>query len=366
LKIGIITFHNAINYGAVFQALALQKVINKYAECEIIDYRCSSIEDYYRPFYIDKYNKKDKYIKLFCLAVFNYSKRKYKIKVFNNFLNRFVKMSKDKYYSHEDLKKAENDYDLYISGSDQIWNYILADFDKAYFLDFVTDSSKKNSYAASFGFEEIPHWFKNKYYDLLHDYNNISVREKSGVNIVKDLLDRDVDFHIDPVFFLSKNEWMQYADIPNIKDKYILLFTVKKPDKMLEFARVLSKEKGLELVYINDNPFKQLKAKYLRKVSPSQFLGLIYKAEYVITNSFHGMAYSVIMQKKFFVEINSEGEFNHRIYNMLNLLGLEHCIIKDTNDINCSVKTDYQEVSREVDREKNKAINYLKTVIGTL
>lgn len=360
MKVGILTFHRAVNYGAIFQAFALQKFMSRYCECEIVDYRCRHIEAVYQPIGINRSNL----IRSTVSTILKYRTRKLKMNTFNNFLHENVKLS-SKSYSKSELANAANCYDAFITGSDQVWNDSCAGFDKSFFLDFISDKGKKHSYAASFGFGEIPKQLKDEYRRLLTDYSNISTREESGAKIIKDLLKRDVLVHIDPTFLLTKTEWSKYAKPVDRNKKYILLYTVLKPSRIFELATSLSEATGCEIIYINDSPTKQLDATYMRGASPEEFLGLFSGAEYVITNSFHGTAFSIIFGKKFLAEINSGGIVNHRVMNILRTLNLEERMISQETLIRDAEKEiDYDEVLGRVEVERNKSAKYLKSIIA--
>lgn len=356
MKVGILTFHRAINYGAVLQTFALQKVLSRYCECEVIDYRCKYIENLYKPFNISK----DRFIRSLISTILKYRSRKIKMIKFYKFLDNNVKLSPS--FNKSDLKNIEDNYDVFITGSDQVWNNSCAGFDKTYFLDFVSDKRKKNSYAASFGFNKIPNHLEQEYFRLLQGYNNISVREKSGSVIIKCLLGRNVSVHIDPTFLLTKEEWQEYAYPIHQKKKYILLYSVLKPDKILDYATRLSRETGYKIIYINDSPIKKINAQYLRCSSPEEFLGLFNEAEYVITNSFHGTVFSIIFEKKFFAEVNSKGKMNYRIIDLLEKIGLENRIITNYSTISNEL-IDYKKVNKKIGLEKQKAFSYLKSII---
>lgn len=137
MKVGILTFHRAINYGAVLQTFALQKVLSRYCECEVIDYRCKYIENLYKPFNISK----DRFIRSLISTILKYRSRKIKMIKFYKFLDNNVKLSPS--FNKSDLKNIEDNYDVFITGSDQVWNNSCAGFDKTYFLDFVSDKRKK-------------------------------------------------------------------------------------------------------------------------------------------------------------------------------------------------------------------------------
>ena len=212
MKIGIITFHRAVNYGAVLQAYALQHALEGLgAQAEILDYRNRYIESCYDPYSL-KGNKLKALAKIALLG----GVRRKKNEAFRSFNKKYLRLSEAVYKDSEQLAGAEKFYDAFITGSDQVWNTSCADFDPAYFLTFVKDKKKKNSYAASFGLSEIPKEYEAEYKKRLAGYRQISVREAQGRALVKELTGRDVPVVLDPTLLLTEKDWAAAAhDIPH-------------------------------------------------------------------------------------------------------------------------------------------------------
>ena len=182
-KIGVLTFHRTVNYVVVLQAYALKSVLTKLGtQCSIIDHKNQQIEKINRVKLFDF-----KSTRSFIKAVIYYPSKRQKYKKFSEFRKRYLNPEEDN--TNNDL---QHQYDGFIVGTDQVWNYELSKFDTAYFLDFVTDSKKKISYAASFGLLDIPTEHIEKYRRLLKDFNKISVREEQGAKIINAILERDV------------------------------------------------------------------------------------------------------------------------------------------------------------------------------
>ncbi len=358
MKCGIITFHRAINYGGVLQCYALQQAIKKQGvEAEVIDYYCPSLENLYRP----------KGKTFFCKANF---KRIASVLLkngtlrFNNygfakFRDRFLTTSEKKYYSHEDLKTAQ--YDRYITGSDQVWSYYCAGFDPAYFLDFVDDGTKKNAYAASYGVGEIPEELRPRYYELLKDFNHITVREEDGAKITESVLGKKVDVVPDPTMLLNKEEWTQLLpETRTIAGKYILVYMISEDQQIIDDALELSAKTGLKVYYINDRFYKKPKVVNLRKVSPQQWVDLFMHAEYVFTNSFHGVAFSLNFGRNLFVRrLNRNVKVNSRIENILNRFGISDCLTATE-----PLSTDCAEIKEILEQERALGIGALSKILS--
>ena len=213
-KIGILTYHRAYNYGAVLQAYALQSAIqNINYNVEIIDYCCD---------YIEKIGS-EKSIKNIIKFILSGRRINQTKKKFVKFRNDKLNLSNND-FNRDTIKEIADLYDIYIVGSDQVWNYQGSNFDKTYFLDFVKQNTKKKSYAASFGISKIPPKYEKEYIRLLNKFSDISVREKQGINIINNLLGKDCELVLDPTLLLSKKEWKEKTSISNriIKEKYLL------------------------------------------------------------------------------------------------------------------------------------------------
>lgn len=362
MKVGIITFHRAINYGAVLQTLALQKTIEKFnVEVEVIDYRCKTIEDNYSNIRI----KKNRIFKDSFNSILSYSIRKSKKDKFYKFNKKNLNLSKEVYYSNKNLKNANSIYDIFITGSDQVWDNKCVNFDSSYFLSFVDESRKKNSYAASFAFSKLPIELTEEYRKRLCNFENISVREEAGKSIFTNLLNRDISVDLDPTLLLDRNEWSLYAEDNFQKEKYILLYSVNKPKELFKYAEDISNKLGYKIIYINDSLKREVNAEYLRSVSPSEFISLFKNAEFILSNSFHGTVFSIIFEKNFLVEINSKNnKVNHRSKNLLELLDLENRILENKQYKDWINNIDYSESKKILKHKRDESLNYLQNLLN--
>lgn len=363
MKVGIITFHDALNYGAILQGYALQEaLVNLGADANIINYRNEYSVKEYASFDI----KRIKSPKLLIKEVLRYPVRKKKHKNVQGFSDNFYRLSEKECFNNEDLKSLNNQYDSFITGSDQVWNYDMRGFDKAYFLDFVEDSKKKNSYAASFGVSEIPEDLKSTYEKLLSDFNHVSIREKQGQVLYKELVDKESSLNVDPSLLLNREQWLKIAKYPKINKKYILVYALINTPTLFKFISNLAKDTGCEVVFIGSYlKTKYSGAKYINAPSPDEFVGLFANAEYVVTNSFHGIAFSINMNRNFFAELQPPpAKRNSRLENLLDLVGLRDRLIKDGKHKNIKLEIDYSIVNEKLNEERSKSIKYLKEIIS--
>jgi hypothetical protein len=360
MKIGILTFHRAINYGAVLQTYALQTSIEKlHVTNEVIDYRCKKIEEMYQPFF----NAKSFSTWIKCLL--RSPKIRKKTQKFYSFRDRYIKTGVRPYLSSEEMSEINKEYDCFVVGSDQVWNKDCTGFDNTYFLNFVQEDEKKNSYAASFGTDQVSAKCVDEYTRLLENFRYISVREHQGQAIVKELLHREASIEIDPTFLLTQEEWKRMATRP-IDGNYILLYLMQSSGSLLHFAEDLSKKTGLKICYICDNLKKPIRAEYLRAVGPEEFVGLFASASYVVTNSFHGTVFSIIMNKNFFLQLQAPGSANARLENIMDTYNLRtRQIVNGKNDY-LDQEVDYGPIDEQIMIERKKSMDYLKKVTKSL
>lgn len=354
-KVGIVTFHRALNYGAVLQSYALQKTVSSLgAKCEIVDYICPKITHDYTPFRVYK----NDFLKSFAKSCVMCRRRAKRRDAFQSFFNNYlVKSSKS--YNPQNIGKLKNDYDLFISGSDQVWSPRCVGFDPAYFLTFA-DDKQKYSYAASFAVTKLPDEYIDEYKKRLSGFQKFSVREQSGEKLVNGLTGKTAETHLDPTLLILADKWKKIA-VSKIKTPYILIFTANPPVSLVNFALKLSKEKNLPIYYINDAPHPVKHGiNYVVAPTVEEFVGYFMNAEYVVTNSFHGTVFSVIFNKSLFVEFRNKSGKNIRSESLLNSLEINREITNGNAD---ETHIDWQQVNKKLSLEVERSISYLKSIL---
>lgn len=364
MKIGILTFQNTTNYGAMFQAYALQIFIKNYCECEILNYTNSAFKNRYEinPF-------KSKTLKEFIKKTIYYKENKKNILIFNDFKNNYLRISKEN-YDENNIADSDSKYDLFISGSDQVWNFKLTNYDENYFLTFTNNKLKRNSYAASLGVSNLCASDEKMLKKLIIQQNNISVRENEGKNLINKVIDEnkknnlDVNVNIDPVFLLSSNQWNELIENVNVNyDNYLFIYEVAYVPELLQFAKKIANEKKMKILYASASNKKLDGAITIKNITPLEFLTYIKKADIIITSSFHGMAFSTIFNKKFYYGIpKSKTNFGSRLNNLASILNLE-----SRNFINYSKKhdfIDYNDVNKKIFLERRKSKAYIERMIS--
>lgn len=354
-KIGILTFHRAVNYGAVLQAYALQKFMNtKGIETEVIDYYNKKINKEYCPFKLELRHPKRN---LYNLIMF---KERYKRKKkFYTFINKYIRLSGKK-YSKKNIASVDNQYSKICVGSDQVWNLELSGNDTTYLLDFCHKASRY-SYAASIGKMQIGGEEKEIFRENLEKYKAISLREKTAENCLKNIVNKDMQIVVDPTMLLTKKEWEEVSINPQIKEKYILVYKITE-SKSFEYALKLSKKKGIKVVVLQA-PHRHISTQFCarRYDSPEEWIGWIKNAEYVVTDSFHATVFSIIFEKKFVAMegYNSGGHKNERISNLLNTLELQSKSLVDIDLERIDEQIEYTEVKRKLDKVIDKSEKYV-------
>lgn len=338
-KIGVTTFHRATNYGAVLQAYGLCEYLSSIGhKAELIDY-CCEINDH-----SDLLDPK-KYLSNPVNAIKKYYLRKRCLR-FLDFQKKYQRVSNES-YDRFNIDTFIDKYDLYITGSDQVWNPDIIGKENAFLLDFITDNSKKNSYAASIGLTKVSNETLQRYRDNLVHYKNISVREKEAAIILEQCGADSVKLVCDPSLLLEEEKWEALEKKVNTPEKYILVFTFGRDQNIWQKARELEKYTGIPVAMIGNRvrPYKD--RIQFRGIGPQEWLYLIHHAEYVMTNSFHGMMFSIIFQKEFWVDDSKDGTYS-RMIDLLERIGYSNRRLDLLEKINLSEHIDYNMVSKKL------------------
>ena len=367
-KLSIITLHRAENYGSVLQAYALQKKIEELGhEAEILDYHPERYTNTGKLRRLkDKSAKFQNPLLLFLAKILIYPSYIRKNRVFNKFINTYLHLSSCSFASNEEAKKNVFDADICCTGSDQVWNsHWNEGVEKALYLDFVPKGKMCFSYAASIGLSDIDENEKNEVARLLDKYEFISVREDSGVDILKAIGRKDVVQTLDPTLLLSKEEWEEVADNAQTTSHYVLTYNLHHDPRIDKYADMLAKKHRLKVRNISYNWHDVVRKGHLDwcpKVE--RFLSLIKNADYVVADSFHATVFSIIFERPF-VTITPEVA-SSRISSILKLLDIpEHNLQEfgDTKIIESPI--DYMHVKRLLEVEKQKSMTFLKNVLSS-
>ncbi len=357
MKIGILTFHSAHNYGAVLQVYALQEIIKNFEKnIEIINYQ---------PDYLIKVHLFPKIknkpitikIKLLLESVVCYKGRKKRRKGFENFINSKLQLSK-KEYNHSFT--SNNSYDAYVMGSDQIWNLELTKgFDDVYWGNFKTKKEAlKLAYAPSMSNFNLTESQKEVMLNNLKKFTTLSVREEETKHFINQNFGIETVTVLDPTFLLDKKFWGSISKKPKVNKKFILVYTITLRENVMKIARSLAKKMDAEIIELSMGVDKNVISNNYQTATPEEFLGLFENAEFILTSSFHGTAFSIIFNKPFY-SIAHGNDKDSRQKTILKKLGLINRFIASDEMPDFSL-IDYEKTNNELENLRKDSVNYLK------
>lgn len=368
--IGIITFHGSHNHGSMLQAYATQQAISKLGyESEIINFRMKSQKEYYA-LYQTKYGIMRFMRSLLLLPI--HDSRSKREKKFEKFIQKRYVLSGLELSTYKELESVSDKYDIYLSGSDQIWSKYIpelvgstVDYRGVYFLDFVK-SGKKISYASSIGETSLEDLQERKV--LLSQYSAISTREKTGADILAKLLNRSIETVIDPTLLLNKEDWKKISGKRIIKEKYIFLYTLRGIRPGLQWARELDKiGKMMHCRVVCVSPFFPIVypgIKCLVNIGPEDFVNLIDNAECVFTDSFHGTAFSINLNKPFY-SMTLDNSKDNRKKDLLKSVGLKYRNVGSFEEIGyiSDISIDFENTNVILEKLRKNSYSFLKKAI---
>lgn len=361
MKIGILTFHCAHNYGAVLQAYALQEKLKEMgADVQVIDYRPDYILNTYTTRFGFVQGGLIANIKNIFAYLLLYPFKALRARIFNKFINKQLILTKRVKNSIPD------DFDFYVFGSDQIWNTdITKGVDNVFWGNFkVKNNAKKITYAASKG-EAM---YDNEHFKViiksLKNFTNISCREEELINIIQPYGDKEMLLSVDPAFILSRKRWEALAINPQNKSKYVLIYQVRSDNKTYQLANNIAHQLNANVIEVPSWIYWEYYGNKYIATSPFEFIGLIKNAECIITTSFHGVAFSLIFNRNFYA-IDVTNGHDKRIINLLKSLNLSDRILNDFKDIKFT-PINFEEPNKLLSTQIQNSINYLKNAIGDI
>ena len=363
MKAGLVTFYHIHHYGALLQAAATERAVESLGgECEIIDYYVNQNNDLFRKPTGVGSAAADVHTALHYKALRDRYQR------FERFSKDHLRISGHRFESLEELRSAELPYDLILSGSDQIWNpKIFPDgrFDPVFFGAFST--RRKIAYAPSFGVPHIPEGMEEELRSYLESFSHISVRERQGREIVKEITGKDVPVVLDPTLLLTAEQWSAMAAPLDRSGGYILCYCISKPGTLAPYIQRLAEETGLPVVQLCGIRQKvHPRAVCVLDAGPSEFLGLFQNASYVCTNSFHGTVFSVQFQKPFFTAVAPSelaAPESSRTFSILSRLGLTERIIGTGATAGLDATIDWADVDRRLRAARQSSLDYLRAAL---
>lgn len=364
MKIAILTFHRACNYGAVLQAYALQTFLNVLpeVETEILDYYSPGVYDVFAQFGLLK--RKGSLVKKIVVEILLFNAIAKRNRLFSAFRKKYFRIEQHD-VKQQELSEVVERYDCVIVGSDQVWNTELTQHDWSFFLNFVPDNVGKFSYAASIGKPILEKEELQSSLDLLEGFDVVSLREPTFVEeFQRKLPGKEVRCDIDPVFLLNAEEWRQFSRREK-REPYVLFFTLSAGNPAIptkDYAMRLAEKMGVRGMYVSseDRWFRFRDMEHTGVCSPEEFVGLIDGAECVVTNSFHAMAFSMILHKPFYVDIGAA--FNSRMLHLLEQTGLSNRAIREGELLGNDETIDWDVVDARLAEVSAKSKTYLQRV----
>lgn len=372
-KVGIMTFHASHNCGSFMQSYAMQNIINKrYGyEAEIINYSNKGQQELYSIF-----SKKRSIKSVVKNAMILFKKNELeKIHAsYEEFINRNLKLSERRYNNEYDIKEIEGKYDIYLCGSDQIWNVTCPDYDDSYFLPFLDRKYKKFAYAPSFGAKRIEKHVQdiNKYKEYLETFSEISAREINGKKWLEELTGRDVELVLDPTILLDKKDYEKLECDSGIRGDYIFYYSPRYNKDADKVVNKISKKYKLPVIMWNAKEwilrgmiFKGFKLP--ENQNPGIYLTLIKNAKIVFTTSFHGAIFSTIYKKNFWVlKVGGMQGDDDRVFTLLKTLGLLDRFLELNKLDSYDVMTlpDYKNFENNIESIRESSLKYLDKIMG--
>lgn len=371
-KVALISVHNDPNYGSALQAYALAYAIQREGyECEYLNY--TSV---LAPNSIKTIVKRAVKSVLCGTGILKepetensfWRTREFKLQrqLFKAFHDKRIPFS-SKVYDPDTIKSANKDYDCFIVGSDQTWSpYVTKSRHNINFLDFVEPGRIKASYAPSLGTCHL----KDEYIDLLKEktggFNYLSCRERQNADLLSERFGRKVEFVIDPTLLLDCDEWLKISEPVDMPEGYVLCYILGTKQCIADFAESLGEKESLPVFYIVSRPDYINKTNALRNVTPGQFITLVSKASYVITDSFHGSLFSINFQRQFYAfakrEITDKTNDNDRIRDILTVLGVSERL-EDDYDSRQEPPVDYARYADRLRELKLSSMSYLSELL---
>lgn len=363
--VAYLTRHTVSNYGSVLQAYATQTAIEK------LGFNAVCI-NYYRSDEKPKrlvrtllecspWNKNALTRMVYMLTqkpVYAFAGKRFEQ------YRKIVKVTDREYNCEQDLTADCPKADIYMTGSDQVWNTITCNqIDPVYFLSFLKGDQKRVAYGASFGGSTVKDGDREIMSSLLKKYSSVAIRENSGIKIANEL-GINVTQVLDPTFLLTKSEWEKLIVKRECKEKYVLVYQLHPNKNFDKYAKAFAKSKGLKLYRISSCFHHAVRSGRFVCCPPvEEFLWYIKNAEYFLTDSFHGTAFSIGLNTQF-VNVLPKS-YSERISSILQLIGYENRVLKDYNDFKIAdVKIDYDKVNQKIEEERRKSCGILKDMLG--
>ena len=354
MKIGIVTYHRTLNYGAVMQSLATRFVLEEMGhEAYYVDYWPDYHREMYALFPKEKFSKLSwlRKVKFLLNLMRFYKSKKRRIDNFEQFFQKYI---------YPCCRPIDDSFDVVIYGSDQIWRKqnALGTYNPVYFGKNTIKAKHHISYAASMGILPDNNADKAKVKELVSHLERISVREERLRQLLLSLGYKDVSLSLDPTLLLSSEKWDKFLPTEPFKGKrYVLIYVLRSMVFDLKKVRKFADEKGLKLIVLRGYATTKETESNITSAGPKEFIRLIKYADFVFTASFHGLAFSIIYGRQFFASYKKNSE---RASSLLNLLGLSDRLLPVKSEIPQNYPDiDYRGVRNILHIKRDESLKFL-------
>lgn len=366
MKIGILTYQRAINYGAFLQAFALRSYLQQCGhDVDIIDYMPEGHSIAYNPLHI---NRSSNYIDYLLTNIRNIIRLPFsikRIKRMESLQKRHLQLDSEIAYKHGE-QLAALDYDCIVYGSDQIWWKhsplpTYTGFDNVFWGDYIRKDIRKITYAASMGVIDLTEEDKLFIQSSLRSFSAISVREEDLMTTIQPLTKEEVELVIDPVLIVGKDFWEKYATRQTPNKPYVLLYSLLPSREAEDFAKNIAEKKNCKYIEITGRiELRKLLSGAIQTADAFDLISFIRNADYVVSTSFHGTAFSVLFEKQFIafgMKKNSS-----RVHSLLKQLGIEERLLTEEQPEELEM-INYSNVSVRLALLREKSHAYLQKAI---
>ena len=368
MKVALLSFHNAYNYGAALQAYGLQCAVQQLGvDCEYINYQNKFRKSAYDMRYQLAQATQRKDVVRAAKVLVGTPLMKKRSERFDAFYAKHLRTTRRVYETSEEARATNDVYDKFIVGSDQVWNHHHNGGDTAFLLDFVDDDQKKISYSSSFGVSALSPELEDVYGTYLRRFHRLATRESVGAEIIAHVAGRQAHLVLDPVFLAGKDKWDELRDATATQRKRYIFFYTNRQSQLTDF---------LNTGYASDEDFHVLSTQITPRevasrrikpcisMSPGEFLEEIAAADLVVTASFHCLAMAIIYHKPFVVLLTGDHGKDERITSLLRIAGLEHRILtSDMTKADVLAPIDYQLVDSRIAKQLEYSREYLRRAI---
>ncbi len=374
MKVGVLTINGDTNYGNRLQNYAVQEVL-KSLSCEvqtIVNRNNVRYKKHRRNFteainhFIEK--NQGRSWDYFQLEVYKLKNKKTikeyqtrRRKAFQSFTSTYISETDYAISSGNIPADLGQNFDFFVTGSDQVWNPFYRRTSPIDFLTFAP-KHKRIAYAASFGVSAIPSTFTEDFRTWLSEMQHLSVREQAGADIIKELTGRDAAVLVDPTLMLNKDQWLSISKVSDLKPKrkYLLTYILGKPAHGRKISQRIAQDNNLEVVNLAD-----IRALRYYCIDPAEFIDLIHSAELVLTDSFHGAVFSILLERPFAVlERIGAQSLSSRLDTLLSTFRLQSRKWYSLQSGNDLFTIDFSHVPAILEQERAKALDYLKDALG--